>query len=270
MKAILLIPIKIKKKESISLFLFKIIIFLRIIKITIMTDCDNKDKPFLNNGICQSSCTAQEINDKICTIKNEIIKKQWLNNIIDVGGPGCAFINIATTESNNLFYIATAWPESNERTLYLLNYEGYGFLDRDNPKSIIEIDDNGKGRFESETFTIKLYESSDNKEFFVSISKARQNIEIYDFYTGNYYFDVVEVVFGNLINTFASISVHLKLNLYSQQNKNMYLIGLLACEYLSDGTEDPHFYLFRTKFTSLNIKTNRPEFSKTTSIIIII
>ena len=83
--------------------------------------------------------------------------------------------------------------------------------------------------------------SNDDKEYLISISKAGQYVEIYDIDNNNIYYDTVETVFS-LINVFTIVGVHLKLKSAETQNKNIYLIGLLACEY-PNGIENGYFYL---------------------------
>ena len=56
----------------------------------------------------------------------------------------------------------------------------------------------------------------------------------------NIYFTGIETIFGTLYNVFTIAGPHLKL--YSKENNNIYLIGLLACQYLN-GKEIPYFYL---------------------------
>ena len=111
----LLIPKNRKIISPLSLFLYKLSIFLNIIKY-IMPECTNRDQPFLKSGSCVSTCTITDINNNICSVENVIIKKQWFNNIIDVGGSGCAYVNVVTSDKNNLYYLATSYPESNDRT----------------------------------------------------------------------------------------------------------------------------------------------------------
>ena len=251
-----------KKSRSnayIFLLLAKCIYFLQNINYSLLSKCNNTENPLLKYGQCVSSCTNNEINEKICQIDNEIVKIQWLNNFIYFKYPSYTYINIATSfENNNLYFMASEFPKSNYRLHYNLNNEGYGLQDPYNPLHIIEINDTEtKGRFNSEIFLIKLYESDNNNEYLINIGIADKNLEIYDFNEGKIYFDRMPTIFGLLNNIFTVIGVHLKLNSASIENKNTYLIGILACEYPS-GIQEPHFYLKKVNFTSLDIQKIPP------------
>ena len=249
-----------KNNQNIFLFLFKYLYFLQIIPYCKLSKCNNIDLPLLKGEECIATCTSDEISKKICIIDNEIIKIQWLNNIVYLTYE-YTYINVASsTENNNLYFLSSEFPASNNRFLYLLNNEGYGLLDVNNPIKIIEIDDPlTKGRFDSEIFLVKLYESDDDKEYLTSISIADQNIEIYELDSEKYYYDRINKIFGDLINIYTSVGVHLKLNSAMSDNKNTYLIGILACEY-PGGKEEEHFYLRKVNFTSINIQKTPPSY----------
>ena len=262
MKEILIIPIK---QKNLLIFLFKFILYLNIIKYSILSRCENREQPFYKyNSYCASSCTREEVKNNVCKIENDIIKIQWLNNIIHIGGRGCAYVSLAVSEKNNLYFLTTSYPPSNERSFYLLDNEGYGIINKDNPQTTIEINDPGKlGRYESEGYVIKLYESDDDKEYFISMSKAGQYIESYDFIGNENYFGKLEYVFS-LHNIYSIIGVHLKLKLANNENKNTYLIGILAYYYDIEGNGEPNLFLSKTNFTSININNTLPiyEFKK--------
>ena len=239
------------------LFLFKFIFFIKIINYCKLSRC-NKDNPLLKEEGCISSCTTDEINNGKCLIENEIIKTQWLNNIIYIGDKGSLYINVISSDYNNLYVLSSSFPQSNLRNLFILNKEGNGIFNN-NPFYNTNIDDKEiKGRFESEIFTIKLYTQNDDKEYLISISHGVLNIEIYDFYENKIYFNSITKSF-ELIKIFNYIIPHVKLKLYSKENKNIYLLGLLAHSY-PNGVEEADFYLKKVSFSSLDIKNNPPTF----------
>jgi hypothetical protein len=239
------------KIEFVSLL--KIIIFFKIIYYNNMLECNNITLPLEKNGRCVESCSKLEINSGSCVIKNEIIKTQWLNNIIYFAPPGYRYINIAVTETNNLYAITSGFPPSNTRYLYVLNKEGIGwFNDNDGNKSPFTIyninDSENKGRYESSSFTIKLYSNQEksNKDYLISISKAGQYVEIFDFYNERTNIKLVVSAFGSLSNVFSYAAAHVKLS--NSDNLNIYLIGLLATEYQDSVNHIDYFYLKKTIF----------------------
>ena len=141
---------------------------------------------------------------------------------------------------------------------YLLNSQGYGFLNQSNPLSTTYIpEEYYNGRFESNIFTIKLYDSNDDKEYLISIGKAVQYVEIYDFYNNITYVNSVTKLFdiGENGEIFTIIGVHLKLKSAEKEKKNTYLIGLLVKE-----NDNSYCYLNKVNFTSLDIKNNHPQY----------
>ena len=160
-------------------FVLKLIIFLKVINFC-FSSC-SKNQPFIRAGNCIEECTLEEINNKQCEISNEIIKGQWLNNIIYLGESSCPYINIETSENNDLFAEVSSFAESNIRYFYGLTKEGKGFFKDNENKEIefymMEIDDvNATGRFESEIFSFKLDSNLDSKIYLLSYGKSNQFI----------------------------------------------------------------------------------------------
>ena len=241
-------------KENIVLF---IIIILSEINYFICQNC-TREYPFTKENKCVSSCTIDEINEKRCEVENIIIKTQWLNNIISKGDKDFIYANVVTSENNYLYYITSRYPRSNLRTIYILDHEGYGYFNRTNPFINVVIDDpNEKGRYDSEIFTIKLLSENDNKEYLISIGKGNQDTELYDFYEEKIYCNNISETFGILDNVDRVVG-HIKL--YSKENKNIYLIGLLSHEYNNEGIEEYYYYLKKLTFSSLDIKNNPPTY----------
>ena len=247
-------------KSNIPFLLFTII-YLQIIKSYNMLNCDdNRNFPLEKNGNCVEICSKEEINSGSCTIQNEIIKIQWLNNILYIGPSGYRYINIAVSENNNLYAVASGYPNSNDRYIYYLDEEGNGFFSNENIKTPYKIttvpDSSFIGRYESSLFTFKLYSGTDNRDYLISIAKAEQNVEIFDFYNENSYVNKIEKAFGDIHDVFSYVVAHVKLS--SDDNKNTYLIGLLSTLY-PYGNAERNFLLKKVKFQSLNIGNITPE-----------
>ena len=250
-----------KKNDKNNLnILLRFISLLTIIN-TYVSQC-SKDKPFFKEKSCQSTCTSEELKSEKCIISNGIIKVQWLNNIIYFGEMSYNYINIETSENDDLLAEVSYYPKTNNRYFYGLTKEGKGFFKRNNEVTAfykIELKDpNNKGRFESEIFSFKLDSSKDDKIYLLSLSKGDQYVEIYDFYNDNSYFVTNDIPFERLYNIHQLVSPHFKLR---NKNNNNYFLGLLTTEYKEgeENTKDSdYFYLRKVKFNSLDINNTFP------------
>ena len=251
MKVVNIIFIHIFSMEKKTTFLLEIILFLKLIDYCLFGECD-RNSPFLFNDVCVQSCEKENINSKLCIIDNKIIKSQYLNNIIYFKEDNLMYFNIEVSENNNLYYEVSSYPATNSRYFYILNHEGYGLLNRENPLYYIEINDPSTlGRYESNIFSFHLLSSTDDREYLISISKGDQLMEIYDFYLNKFYFKQTKEVFPEILYIFTIVGTHLKL----KNNKNTYIIGLLGAEY-SNSFPTYYFFLIKVNFTSLDITNN--------------
>ena len=117
------------------------------------------------------------------------------------------------------------YPKTNLRLIYLLNNEGYGLLDRENPLYNTSIDDpEAKGRYESITFLMTLSSDTNNNQYLISISKSYRLMEIYDLKSNQIYFNKAEDIFNDLKAIYSIVGTYLRL----KNNENVYIIGLLA------------------------------------------
>ena len=238
-----------------NIFLFKIFLFLELLNQCLFEKCSNREKPFFLNNECVESCEEEDIESDLCTLDNEIIKTQYLNNIIYINELNIVYIEIDVSENNNLYYILSTYPQSNTRVFYIINNEGYGLFEKDNPISKIEVNDpRNLGRYESVFFAFQLLSDSDNKEYLINIPKSNQLTEVYDLYSNNIYSKNAEN-FLDVVNIFSYVGVHLKL----KKNKNTYIIGLSASEF-QNSNQYHYFFIKKGYFTSLDIENNSPIF----------
>ena len=238
-----------------NIFLFKIFLFLELLNQCLFEKCINREKPFFLNNECVESCEEEDIESNLCTLDNEIIKTQYLNNIIYINELNIVYIEIDVSENNNLYYILSTYPQSNTRVFYIINNEGYGLFEKDNPISKIEVNDpRNLGRYESVFFAFQLLSDSDNKEYLINIPKSNQLTEVYDFYTDTIYSSNAEN-FLSVKNIFYYVGAHLKL----KKNTNTYIISFSACLY-QQTTEFKYFFIKKGYFTSLDILNNNPVF----------
>ena len=241
-------------KENNILLYIKFIILLSEINYYVCQNC-SRENPFLKEDTCVLFCSIDEIYQNICKIQNMVIKTQFLNNIISIGDEDFVYPNVVTSENNNLYFITSSYQGSNLRKIYILNHEGYGYYNRTNPFININIDDPSEiGRFDSEILIIKLSLENDNKEYLLSINKVSKYVELYDLYEKKIYFNNIKETFCFSSYTSPFAGTHIKL--YSNENKNIYLIGFLSQENNSQGEHEYYFFLKKVSFSSLDIKSN--------------
>ena len=55
--------------------------------------------------------------------------REW-NNHIFIGDKGFIYPNVAASDNNNLFFLSSSYPGSNNRKLFILNKECYGIVNK--------------------------------------------------------------------------------------------------------------------------------------------
>jgi len=187
-----MINVHLKKKTN--SFTHTIILLLSIILLQFpfsKSEC-NIDQPILKNGNCDLTfCSEEEFSSGACTISNDIIKTQWINNIrvfkdynrlrynnLAVNSKGDLVLEISTQESNY----------KGIRFFYGIKKDGsYLFKDENNesvPTKIITVK-NGDSqilRYESVTSFISLKNGdNDDKQYLLSIGSNKDSVvELYD------------------------------------------------------------------------------------------
>ena len=181
--------IKLHKKYTSINFIFQAIFISFIYKNFIKCDCP-KDNPIKINEECKLQfCNESDFKSGICSIENEIIKTQWLNNFIIFDEYRYRFSNMAINKNEDFIFETSSEDLNGVRLFFGLKKNGrYYFKNSNNEeiptKKIIVLDDENKGamRYESNSFFIKIKNGKfeENKEFLVSISIFYGFIELYD------------------------------------------------------------------------------------------
>ena len=154
------------------------------------TECNcTRENPIYKNGQCQSIyCTETEFKNNICSIENDILKIQWLNNFIVFDEYNYRFTNKIINDNGD-FILITSPMYSGVRLFYVLKKNGaFYFKNNDNKeistKTIIVKDgDSISIRSYSQVFFIKIKNNSlinANKQYLVSISSFFGYFELYD------------------------------------------------------------------------------------------
>ena len=148
-----------------------------------------KETPIYKNGQCKLTyCTKQQFQNGDCIIKNDIIKTQWLTNIIDIGTENSKFINFANYSNGTLILEASNNPGSSDRFFFGLNSDGSYLFEENGSHQIIltaqyQTGNDLNKRFYAENFCVTINEREGKKEYIVSIANKEQYLELYDFDT---------------------------------------------------------------------------------------
>ena len=92
-----------------------------------------RENPIYKNGQCQSIyCTESEFKNNICSIENDIIKTQWLNNFIVFDEYNYKYTNKVINDDGD-FILITSPMYSGYRLFYVLKKNGdFYFKNNDN------------------------------------------------------------------------------------------------------------------------------------------
>ena len=113
------------RKKSI---LIKLLYFLLVITY-IGAECP-RNRPLSLFNICMKTfCSKNDFETNFCKIDNEIIKTQWLKNIILIGYNGCGYVNIETYSNKDLIVEAINLSGTDKkRIFYALKQNGRNFF----------------------------------------------------------------------------------------------------------------------------------------------
>jgi len=192
-------------------FIFIFIIFLfkiRFVKEDDSSLCD-RTKPFQKDGQCIQFCSKEEIKGGDCIIVEPHVKIQYLSNLIILGSKNYSYININSNKNGDLVILTTKFTGTGERLFYGLKENGRFLFKNNNsdeyPYLIFNISGEETGdqqKFESESFFIQLSNSDnsiDGNEYYLSVAKADQYTEIFDFENENNNFKRTRLFFENEI-----------------------------------------------------------------------
>ena len=204
-----------KKQAYIKIFnlLFHLLFFLKIIE-SQNSEC-GKNEPFLTSKGCSSEfCSKERINSKDCIINNAIIKTQWLNNIILIGGSGFRYIYFANDSNGGMVIGTTSNPIQPERIFFGLTTDGKPLFKGNEEEKFfysINITDVSVEQYEGEASFIKSSNGENyGKEYFFSVSKVGCNAELFDFENNRAYvktsrsFSDIELIYSDR-NAFISL-----------------------------------------------------------------
>ena len=174
-------------------FVIRVILILILID-SCLNNCDNRSEPILlkeSNECVMKYCTEEEFNNKICIKDNDIIRTQWLNNIINFGDKNCRFTKISKYYNGDIIAISQINPgnsfagyfyglKENGRPLFIKNGKETPY----NPlNNYINSNYNDIEYDESEVLVAK--NETTGKEYILIFGKFSGFIELYNFNNKN-------------------------------------------------------------------------------------
>ena len=223
---------------NIKLFRFNLIIvfYLNFLLDSIKNNC-LKEKPIKINDLCKLEyCPKEKFISGECVIDNEIIKIQWLNNIIKIGDLNFRYINFATYSNGDMIVETDACPGNDQRMFYGIKSNGRAFFNEESGSKktnyfLLQVIDNTieekyKYKFEAENFIITINEGENKgKEYLMGVPKGDLYGEIYFFDERNIKRKPTQNIFGEQMKNIRNPSIN-----YFSNNKNYTVLGYKSIE----------------------------------------
>ena len=233
---------KIKFKTSILFFQISFLLF----SSNNSKNCE-RTTPILKSGQCEASfCTKDQYDTNICTIANEIAKKQWLNNFINIEISKLRYISFASYSNGDMILLSATYPASKLRAFLGFTNNGRGFfLNREKNESDYYYfkqvnQEENYSTYESKSFIIRISGKENNKkeEYLISLSNRQSYVEIYDFEN--------DIIYQRPINNFAEMEFvssyqTMIISLFSNTSDYYYLFGFIGSNNFYNLTENKFF-----------------------------
>ena len=222
----------------------KIIILFQIV-IHELNGCEINE-PFLKGTSCVNYCSELELKEKVCKIDNDIVKTQFLNNIIWIGEENYRYINFALFSNGDMIIETTNNPGTTKRIFFGMKKDGREFFYKDNEWRYNYTMEGEGNRDEAEIFVVKINgeigEENNGKEYLVSIAKENQFAELYDFDNNKIYKKISSSLLGSGMVSPKGCALN-----YTVNDDNFILFSFISINI---------FNLKKMKFTSINFENN--------------
>ena len=190
-----------------------------------ITECPRETPILISNNCYMQYCDKNNISSEQCIIKNEIVKTQWLNNIIIIGDIYFRYINFGIYSNGDMVIGTTVYPGNTARKFYGIKNNGRPLFQKDSketPHKLIYIPEDTNGNFESESLIIKT--TPDGQEYFLWVSKLENYAEMFNFDNGNIY-KSSSADFGGV--TLVSMR-HALIPITTEDNNYYYIFGFIG------------------------------------------
>ena len=187
-------------------FSFRLFLIFCLIKLT-FNICDRETPILLNNGSCVSiPCLSNQSSLGECSVNNDIVKTQWLNNIIIVGNSQSMYIKFAEYSNEDLVILVEDNAGSIYRFFYGLKQNGRPlFKDTNNDETPYKTMTSPYGNdLGTERDFCIITTNLDKEEYVINIGKGygERYVELFDFKTDEIYTKLVsEFIGASIFNT---------------------------------------------------------------------
>ena len=261
--------------DSPNYFIILIIILIQI-KLS-LNSCEDRANPIFvksSNSCEMKYCTKEDFEQKICIKDNEIIRVQWLTNIIKFNTKNCRNPKIVKYQNGNIGIFTG--EKSNSMLILIIDFYflneygkfsifqikntdstksasmvggGGGFIINPNVQAAITFDD-------GDSLVIK---DSNNEELIFNIGKQFENTELYDIQNENVYSNKTRYFFDNQIFT------NIRGSLFNLKDSNYLIYAGLFITYQSSWNDVlPSSYT--NQFALFKININSKENFKSSPI----
>ena len=183
-----------KKKHKILLIPIKLLIIYPLFNLC-SNVCKDRANPILiysNNSCVLKYCEEIDFENNICKKDNDIIREQWLNNIITFGIKNCRYSKSSKYSNGGFIALTTKYSDSSYSPyFYGLKNNGRPLFIRNNIEDpYLPLND----EINKETYTSKYYgegeilivkDKDNGEEYLINVLFYRGEIELFDFQKDN-------------------------------------------------------------------------------------
>ena len=234
----------------IQLYIF-ILIFLKNFPFSLF-ECIREKPILIENGCELKYCPKEEFSSGVCTVNNNIIKTQWLNDIVVFNSDKLRYGSFAINSKGDLIYECSVEEKKGIRIFYWLKKSGHFYFKNENgeyistKKIILKNGNDYPIRYESKNSFV--FAKNANSENLISISLYLGMVEYYDLENNS-----VSLI---TTNDFTKYNIYSKISELIELKNNEYLYIFIGVK-INDLSYS-NFYLILQKYIFLdkNISLN--------------
>ena len=181
-----------------------------------------KEKPILKDGSCQAIfCTDEEFEKEICTITDEVLELQWMNNFHIFDNSFTTNSNAVQSPSGDLLLLSQKIVNGNIKNLiYGFQHNGDGLFYNENSDNYYSFKSIDSGNIQETKIKFEYIEIN-NKGYLISTPTENKNIYLLDYEENTF------SIIGNTNYSSKYSDSFIKLKNFES---DVYLLGYIYCE----------------------------------------